>query len=809
MKGLALAVAGAVACASVFFLPVIFSDKTFIARDHYLFYNPRLFFAAETLRGGDLPLWNPYSACGVPCQASIQNAVFYPLSFLYYLLPFQTGYKYYVIVHYVLAALFMYLLLRAWQAPESSAFMAGLVFAFGGYLASINDNVAFLASAAWTPLVLLCCHRLIEKKSLLQGIKTAAVISMQILAGDASFYLVSSFFITIIYAIAACLRPQPQVKTGGTVKTLASVCAAWAAGVLLVSVQLVPFFEFVLQSHRAGGLSFTQATKWSYHPLELVQLLVPYCFGSIVPGLRWFGQLWLDTMYISIFALGCAVLFLLASQHHLKLFLIIVLGTGLFLGTGHYNPCYVYLFRWVPGFALMQYPVKFLFLVHLALSIMAGLGFQTLCTLRQRQAVARTFFRVLAGSLVLFVLLLVLVFVSGDACYRLFLEKYPHTDYFLPVAQQVYSGLWRAIIILIVLVFVFFATALALYRQLLSRNVAVCLCCSILFVDLLAFGKPHDPSVSQRLLAEPTATGRFLKQDPTLFRIYSLAAAQSRRSFLHVYYLPFEKVYRIIRETQQANTNIYEHLPSAEEYTDLLLTRYYDLFSVVERCITEQRFDPAIVRMCSALFSLLNVKYIISPFPLDAFPFTLVRDGQVKIYKNEAVLPRAFLFSQVAVCPDDDEVLSRLLRSEFNPTHEVYLTAAEASKIPRNLLSDLSASPSVAGAGSVSVATYQPNAVGLIASVHRPVLLMLADTYYPGWKAFDNGREVPLLRVNHTLRGVILEPGEHDILFVFKPSSLVLGAWLSLAAAGACLLCLIVKRKRSDRYKKPLSMQTP
>jgi len=47
---------------TLYFLPVIFSDQTYASRDIYNFFNPRRFFAAETIRSGTIPLWNPYLA---------------------------------------------------------------------------------------------------------------------------------------------------------------------------------------------------------------------------------------------------------------------------------------------------------------------------------------------------------------------------------------------------------------------------------------------------------------------------------------------------------------------------------------------------------------------------------------------------------------------------------------------------------------------------------------------------------------------------------------------------------------------------
>jgi hypothetical protein len=108
--------------AILYFAPIIFSRSTFIARDIYMFYNPKHFFSAETIKQGVLPLWNPYLAGGVPFQANVQSCVFYPVSLLFYTLPFQLGYKYFIVIHYFLGSFFMYLLMKEWRAPVYASF---------------------------------------------------------------------------------------------------------------------------------------------------------------------------------------------------------------------------------------------------------------------------------------------------------------------------------------------------------------------------------------------------------------------------------------------------------------------------------------------------------------------------------------------------------------------------------------------------------------------------------------------------------------------------------------------------------------
>ena len=51
---------------------------------------------------------------------------------------------------------------------------------------------------------------------------------------------------------------------------------------------------------------------------------------------------------------------------------------------------------------------------------------------------------------------------------------------------------------------------------------------------------------------------------------------------------------------------------------------------------------------------------------------------------------------------------------------------------------------------SVAVKRYEPQRVQLLASLDRPGLVILADTFYPGWRLTIDGRTAPIYRANRT-----------------------------------------------------------
>src|SRR5207244_8888698 len=54
---------------------------------------PNYRFAAESLRAGDLPLWNPYIQSGAPFAADIQSGLLYPINLVAFALAPRTSYR--------------------------------------------------------------------------------------------------------------------------------------------------------------------------------------------------------------------------------------------------------------------------------------------------------------------------------------------------------------------------------------------------------------------------------------------------------------------------------------------------------------------------------------------------------------------------------------------------------------------------------------------------------------------------------------------------------------------------------------------
>ncbi|PYX65424.1 MAG: hypothetical protein DMG78_29730, partial [Acidobacteria bacterium] len=69
----------------IFFPDVVLGTRTFVFRDYGLYGYPVAFYHRESFWRGEVPLWNPLSACGIPFLAEWSTLVLYPVSFFYLL----------------------------------------------------------------------------------------------------------------------------------------------------------------------------------------------------------------------------------------------------------------------------------------------------------------------------------------------------------------------------------------------------------------------------------------------------------------------------------------------------------------------------------------------------------------------------------------------------------------------------------------------------------------------------------------------------------------------------------------------------
>jgi len=122
----------------------------------------------------------------------------------------------------------------------------------------------------------------------------------------------------------------------------------------------------------------------------------------------------------------------------------------------------------------------------------------------------------------------------------------------------------------------------------------------------------------------------------------------------------------------------------------------------------------------------------------------------------------------------------RLLASkEFDPRNEVIVSEPES----RALASALpGADVTLSLERQASITREGINEVEVHAVSSQPAWLVLNDSWAAGWKAFVDGEEQRVARVNYAFRGIIIPAGSHRVVFRYRPRLLLVGLSMSAGA---------------------------
>jgi hypothetical protein len=172
------------------------------------------------------------------------------------------------------------------------------------------------------------------------------------------------------------------------------------------------------------------------------------------------------------------------------------------------------------------------------------------------------------------------------------------------------------------------------------------------------------------------------------------------------------------------------------------------------------------------VLDMLGLRYLIMRVPLTGATSMIEAQGY-SIYENKRALPRAYVPRRVEQLVNDDDILERLSRADFDPAETVYLErGADAMQ---------------AGSGTAEIASEVPGRVTLAVDMQSPGIVVLADLWTAGWQAFVNDEPAPVWRANYVLRAVPVPAGKSTLVFRYEPESVsngfrLLGAGLLIVA---------------------------
>jgi hypothetical protein len=170
--------------------------------------------------------------------------------------------------------------------------------------------------------------------------------------------------------------------------------------------------------------------------------------------------------------------------------------------------------------------------------------------------------------------------------------------------------------------------------------------------------------------------------------------------------------------------------------------------------------EGALLRSVEALRAM-GVVYVSAPanVPQDSTLFELVEHAPGElVYRLRHAPGRAYAVGHVDV-----------LRSEAHVVQAMGDEAFRADSVAYTIEPDAAGAYPGSATATIAWLTDEPDELALRVDAAAPAFVVVADAWFPGWRASLDGRDVPLWRVNHSLRGVAVASGRHELRMRYRP----------------------------------------
>lgn len=725
---------------------VLLGGRSFFYRDYGVLAYPTIHYQRECFWAGEMPWWNPYSNCGAPFLAQWGTMTLYPGTLLYLLLPLPWSLGLFCLLHLLAGGWGMYAWARRWTQDGLAASLAGVAYTFSGLALSCLLWPNYTVALAWAPWFLL-----VGENALTSGGRAVVLATLagtcQLLAGAPE----ASVLTWLLFGALAMLHAW---RTRRWLPTLGIAAVVILLTLALSAVQLLPFLDLLAHSQRDA--SFATA-KWAMPPWGFLHLIVPLFrtfqnFQGLFfqTGQEFFSSTYLGMGVVALAALACA------QRREPRVWLLAALALGaLLLAPGPASPLYRLWRELVPLAGLARYPVKALLLLQLVIPMLAALGLAALSTQASGDPARARRQLIAAGALGLVGATVALVWNR--------LAPFP--------LEQ-----WPALLENTVLRLVFLGLALASLWAALSqprpqmRWVAALGFLLAVWADYQWHVPRQNPTLPGNLLA-PAATPMAGQLPLGRGRVFITPAAEDILLRSRVPDLQQDFVGK--RLALWSNLNLLDGVAKVNGSATL---------QVREQAQVQSWLYESSTNSYPALQAFLGVHWTSSPSNVtDWVPapgaLPLITAGQGPEFLS------------------DEAAGQRLRAPDFDPARRVFLPETSRDQIHAGAVAEV----------AVTNVTFDRQRVAFETTAASPALVVVAQSFHPGWQARVDGQPALLHRANVAFQALEVPAGFHQVELCYAAPGFRAG----LGISGVALLVLVWLWWRSRATRERPASEAP
>jgi Bacterial membrane protein YfhO len=750
------------AAIAFFFRDALFFGKALFYFDITEINYPYRDFLAKEMKLGRFSRWMPGLYCGFPLYSESQAGYLHPLKPLLY--PWMETWRAFnldVVLSVWLAGLATFGWLRRHVGP-AGALTGAALFGLSGFVwahlihTSMNNALISVPLAIWALEAAWDGGRL-------RGVALGALaLACQVFAG----HLQDTILTAGLVGLYALHRALTEPTWGRRARALGLATAMVGLGMVVAALQWIPSKELLDRSPRAGGLTWDQLTYGSWSPELLPTLVIREAYGTRARNTDWpdgYYPYHEMNAYMGLLGLALAAIGAGATRDRWVSFWIVLAMIGGVLMLGRYTFVFDYMNR-VPVLGSSRIPVRYHLWVSMAVAALAAVGVDRL----SRPGRVRLGGVVMIAVLLVVISLVILILVYEPAWS-------PNTRW--TVSSHVERSKWlvrevtNAAIRLVILGGIGWGLMRVAARSERPRVRRACaaLLPILVITELLWSHSADVPTIDPAYWTVPPPTVDVLKADPTLIRIFGLAAKSSGEPG----YASHPVDFMAVRDSLAWSLAPVWGLSSSTGETPINPLRMLEY---------TEHIHPSQGR-----FVIESVSHILAAVRLDALDREARKVGTVWINKVPGTFPRARLAGRPYYASDERAAIAALESLGGGVRERLVVEDPD-----RPLAEDAKVN------GTASIVAEQPEALTIETSSSDPSYLVLSDSFDPGWSAKVDGHPAPIRPAYIAFRAVYLPAGPHRVDFKYRPAGFRLGLILSSIGLVVCLVLLVWPRRVAD-----------
>jgi len=699
---------------------------------------PWRYFVIQEYKAGRIPFWNPYSFSGTPHLANYQSAALSPLNILFFL-PFEfiDVWSILVLLQPLIAGIFMYMLSRKLVVSKGGSLLSSFSFMFCGFLVTWMGYATLGYAILLLPLAYF---------TILEYVSTSSYRWLMLLSTTFFFsFFAGHFQMSIYFAFGVFSFIFYNLIFSKEKKLYADAILFSFFGLLMVMPQVLPSIEFYSLSVRSNLFQKVEAIPWNYLPT----LLSPDFYGNPVTRNDWYGHYAEWSGFSGIVAIVFSFAAVLFKRSKATMFFI-----GLAIGSlllAYDTPLLSLLVSLKVPVISTSAASRIIVLFSFAIAVLAGFGFDEVLSLFKKSK-KKVLLWISVSSLPLAIVVIIpfLNLLEGDKGH---------------IAQKN--------IILTALIFgvVCILTFLVLFIKNKHTKLLFIVCIlSISAFEMYRFAAKWQSFSPKQEAYINVPVASFYEKQNGYDRAIGLSGEED---------------------------SVYYGIPTLGGYDPLYIDIYGQFIQYVgsgEYRVPERSVVtfPLNGKYTAKAIDFLGVKYVIHKTSdgemVWAFPFRryppeqfekIYDDGGYNVFVNKNAYPKAFIVSNVIKSTSRNNEFKKIFEYDLRKTA---IVSDQIEGLDNN------------AKGTAKITKYTSNKIELEVTTSGISLLVLTDSFYPGWKAYVKGKPTKIYKTDYAFRGIVVPSGKSHVVFSYTPQSFLVGTYLFLIGIMGMVIILVIRK---------------